>query len=29
VDQMAIEGQRQQAAQLPKWPVDPGKTRGF
>jgi hypothetical protein len=33
MDQMAIEGQRQQtaqqAAQMPKWPVDPAKTQGF
>jgi hypothetical protein len=33
MDQMALEGQRQagaqQAAQMPKWPVDPAKTQGF
>ena len=29
VDKMAIEHQKQQVAQMPKWPVDPGKTQGF
>jgi hypothetical protein len=29
MDKMAIEQQKAQTAQLPKWPVDPGKTQGF
>jgi septal ring factor EnvC (AmiA/AmiB activator) len=29
MDKMAGEQQKAQLAQLPKWPVDPGKTQGF
>ena len=29
MDKMAIEQQKAQVAQMPKWPVDPGKTQGF
>jgi hypothetical protein len=29
MDKMALEQQKVQTAQLPKWPVDPGKTQGF